>query len=401
MKAIAQLCWLGVVSVLAISSAVAQEWQGPVKLGVLNDQSGIYADLGGPGSVEAARMAIEDFGGKVLGKPIELMVADHQNKPDIGANIASRWYYNEGVDVVLDIPTSSVALAVQHVARQANRLVLFSSSTSSDLTGKDCSPNGAQWTIDTFSVAHSTGLAIVKSGGDSWFFITADFAFGHALERDTAEVVEKNGGKVLGSVRHPNNTNDFSSFLLQAQSSHAKIIALANAGGDTINAIKQAAEFRIGERQKLTALLMFISDVHSLGLAATQGLLLTSAFYWDLNDETRAWSERFYKRRGRMPTMTQAGVYSAVMHYLKAVQVVGSKDPSKVMEQMRNTPINDFMTKNGKLRKDGRVIRDLYLFEVKKPSESSRPWDYYKLIATIPGDQAFRPLQAGGCPLVK
>jgi branched-chain amino acid transport system substrate-binding protein len=394
--------WLAAVAVVALSagSAAAQSG-GPVKIGVLNDMSSLYADIGGKGSVEAAKMAAEDAG-PVLGKPVEVIGADHQNKPDIGANIARQWYDTQGVDVITDVPTSSVALAVNEVSREKKKLALWSGPATSDLTGPKCNAYAASWVYDTYALAHVTGSAVVKSGGDSWFFLTADYAFGHALQRDTAAVVQAAGGKVLGDVAVPLNTPDFSSFLLQAQSSKAKIIGLANAGGDTINSIKQGAEFGIVEGgQKFAALLMFITDVHSLGLKTAQGLQMSGPFYWDMNDETRAFSKRFSDRVGHPPTFTQAGVYSAMHHYLEAIKAIGTKDPDKVMEKMRATPINDFMTKNGKLREDGRVIRDFYLFEVKKPAESKGPWDYYKLLQTVPGDQAFRPLDKGECPLVK
>jgi branched-chain amino acid transport system substrate-binding protein len=393
---------LAAVAVVALSagSAAAQSG-GPVKIGVLNDMSSLYADIGGKGSVEAAKMAAEDAG-PVLGKPVEVIFGDHQNKADIGSNIARQWYDTEGVDVITDVPTSSVALAVNEVSREKKRLALWSGPATSDLTGPKCNAYAASWVYDTYALAHVTGSAVVKSGGDSWFFLTADYAFGHALDRDTAAVVEASGGKVLGRVNVPLNTPDFSSYLLQAQSSKAKIIGLANAGGDTINSIKQGAEFGIVEGgQKFAGLLMFITDIHSLGLKTAQGLQLSGPFYWDMNDETRAFSKRFSDRVGHPPTFTQAGVYSAMHHYLEAIKAIGTKDPDKVMEKMRATPINDFMTKNGKLREDGRVIRDFYLFEVKKPTESKAPWDYYKLIQTVPGDQAFRPLDKGECPLVK
>jgi branched-chain amino acid transport system substrate-binding protein len=359
---------------LIAGGGAAEAQQGPVKIGILNDQSGLYADLSGKGSVEAARMAVEDAGGKVLGQPVEIVSADHQNKPDVGSAIAQKWYDAENVDMIADVPTSSVALAVQQVSRDKKKLVMFSGPAASEITGEKCSPYSVHWTYDTYALAHVTGLSVVKAGGDTWFFLTADYAFGHALERDTAAVVEENGGKVLGTVNVPLNNQDFSSFLLQAQGSKAKIVGLANAGGDTVNSIKQAAEFGItAGGQKLAGLLVFVSDVHSLGLQIAQGLQLTEAFYWDQNDETRAWSKRFAARMsGREPTSVQAGVYGSVLHYLKAVQAVGSKDPDKVMEQMRQTPINDFMTKNGTLRVDGRVLRDMYLFEVKKPAESRR-----------------------------
>jgi len=374
---------------------------GPVKIGVLNDMSSLYADIGGKGSVEAAKMAAEDAG-NVLGQPVQVIFADHQNKPDVGTAIARQWYDTEGVDVITDVPNSGVALGVNEVSREKKKLGLFVGPATSDLTGPKCSPYAAAWVYDTYALAHVTGSAVVKSGGDTWFFLTADYAFGHALERDTAAVVEASGGKVLGTVNVPLNTADFSSFLLQAQSSKAKIIGLANAGGDTINSIKQGAEFGIVEGgQKFAGLLIFITDIHSLGLKTAQGLQLSGPFYHDMNDETRAFSKRFEQRMGHPPSFTQAGVYSAMHHYLNAVKALNSKDPDKVMAKMRETPINDFMTKNGKLREDGRVIRDFYLFEVKKPSESKGEWDLFKLIQTVPGDQAFRPIDKGDCPLVK
>ena len=392
-----------IVAFLALTVPASAEISGDVvKIGVLNDMSSLYADISGPGSVEAARMAIADFGGAVNGKKIELISADHQNKPDIGSAIATQWFDNDGVDVVVDVPTSSVALAVQEVARNKGKVFLISGAAASDLTGKACSPTSVHWTYDTVALANGTGSAVVKAGGDTWFFITADYAFGHALERDTAKVVEDNGGKVLGKVRAPLNTADFSSFLLQAQSSKAKIIGLANAGGDTINSIKQAAEFGIVEGgQKLAGLLVFITDVNSLGLQTANGLQLTEAFYWDQNDETRAWSKRFFEKMKRQPSMVQAGVYGSVMHYLAAIKATGSDDGPTVVKQMKATPVNDFMTKNGKIRDDGRLVRDMYLFEVKKPSESKGPWDYYKQIAVIPGDEAFKLPGPSQCPLVK
>jgi branched-chain amino acid transport system substrate-binding protein len=391
------------LSVLAVTAATAaaESGQGPVKIGVLNDQSSLYADETGKGSVVAAQMAAEDAGA-VLGQPVQVIFADHQNKADIGSAIARQWYDNEGVDVITDAGPSSIALAVEEISREKRKLVLFSGPASSDITGVKCSPYAAHWTYDTYALAHGTGAQVVKHGGDSWFFITADYAFGYALERDTTEVITAAGGKVLGDVKVPLNTADFSSFLLQAQSSKAKIIGLANAGGDTMNSLKQGAEFGITEGgQKFAALLMFISDVHSLGLKTAQGLQFTTAFYWDRDDKSRAWSKRYFERMRSMPTMNHAGVYSAVHHYLEAVRALGTKDPDKVMEKMRATPINDFMTSNGTLRLDGRVVREMYLVEVKKLEESRYPWDYMKVIETIPGDRAFRPLDQGGCPLVK
>ncbi|HZB90392.1 MAG TPA: ABC transporter substrate-binding protein [Stellaceae bacterium] len=393
---------LAVLAGLVLSAAGAEaQSTGPVKIGVLNDMSSLYADIGGKGSVVAAEMAAEDAG-PVLGQKVVIVSADHQNKPDIGANIARQWYDQDGVDMITDVPTSSVALAVNEVSREKKKLALFIGPATSDLTGPKCNAYAASWVYDTYSLAHVTGGAVVKSGGDSWFFITADYAFGHALERDTADVVKAAGGKVLGDVMVPLNTSDFSSYLLQAQASKAKIIGLANAGGDTINSIKQGAEFGItAGGQKFAGLLIFSTDVHSLGLKTAQGLQLTSPFYHDMNAETRAFSERFAARFGRPPTFDQAGVYSAVAHYLKAIKAIGTKDPEKVMAEMRKLPINDFMTKNGKLREDGRVVRDMYLFEVKKPSESHGEWDILKLVKTVPGDQAYRPIDQGGCPLVK
>ena len=398
---LATLFCFGVAAAVA-TSASAEISGDVVKLGVLNDMSGLYADIGGPGSVEAARMAIADFGGTVNGKTIELISADHQNKPDVGSAIATQWFDNDGVDAIVDVPTSSVALAVQQIARTKGKLFLISGAAASDLTGKACSPTSVHWTYDTVALANGTGGAVDKAGGDTWFFITADYAFGHALERDTARVVEANGGKVLGKVRAPLNTADFSSFLLQAQSSKAKIIGLANAGGDTINSIKQAGEFGIVEgSQKLAGLLVFITDIHSLGLQAAHGLQLTEAFYWDQNDATRAWSKRFFDKIGREPSMVQAGVYGAVTHYLNAIKATNSDDGLTVVKQMKATPINDFMTKNGKIREDGTLVRDMYLFEVKAPAESKGPWDYYKQIAVISGEDAFKLPGPNECPLVK
>ena len=393
----------GLTASLVLTTAASAQISGDVvKIGVLNDMSGLYADIGGPGSVEAARMAIADFGGTVDGKKIELISADHQNKPDVGAAIANRWFDNDGVDAIVDVPTSSVALAVQEIARNKKKVFLISGAAASDLTGKACSPTSVHWTYDTVALANGTGGAVVKAGGNTWFFITADYAFGHALERDTTRVVEEHGGKVLGSVRAPLNTSDFSSFLLQAQASKAKIIGLANAGGDTINSIKQAAEFGIVEGgQNLAGLLVFISDIHSLGLQAAHGLQLTEAFYWDQNDATRTWSKRFFDKMNRQPTMVQAGVYGAIMHYLAAIKATGSDDGTTVVKQMKATPVTDFMTKNGKIREDGTLVRDMYLFEVKKPSEAKGPWDYYKQISVIPGEEAFKLQGPNQCPLVK
>jgi branched-chain amino acid transport system substrate-binding protein len=393
----------GFAAALMLSaSAQAQISGDTVKIGVLNDMSGLYADLGGQGSVEAARMAIADFGGTVAGKKIEVISADHQNKPDVGGAIARQWYDNDGVDAIVDVPTSSVALAVQDVARERKKVFLISGAASSDLTGKACSPTAVHWTYDTVALGNGTGGAVVKAGGDSWFFITADYAFGHALERDTTAVVQAKGGKVLGSVKVPLNTADFSSYLLQAQASKAKVIGLANAGGDTINSIKQASEFGLVEGgQKLAGLLVFITDVHSLGLKTANRLQLTEAFYWDQNDETRAWSKKFSEKMHKEPTMVQAGVYGAITHYLSAIKATGSDDGPTVVKKMKETPVNDFMTKNGKILDTGRLIRDMYLFEVKKPSESKGEWDLYKQISTIPGEEAFRRPGGNECPLAK
>jgi branched-chain amino acid transport system substrate-binding protein len=395
-----QVLFAGLAAGLLLTGAA--QAQETVRVGVITDMSSLYADLAGPGSVAAAQMAIDDFGGTVLGKKIELLSADHQNKPDVGAGIARQWYDEKGVSMIIDVPTSSVALAIQEVARAENKVFIISGAASSDLTGKACAPTAIHWTYSTVALANGTGAAVVKAGGDSWFFITADYAFGHALERDTRAVVEANGGKVLGAVNVPLNTPDFSSFLLQAQASKAKVVGLANAGGDTINSIKQAAEFGlVAAGQKLAGLLVFISDIHSLGLQTAQGLQLTESFYWDLNDETRAWSKKFFAKTGKEPTMAQAGVYGGTMAYLNGVTASGSIDGPTVVKKMKETPINDFMTKNGHIQDDGMVIRDMYLFEVKKPSESKGPWDYYKLIATIPGAEAYKRPHGNECPAVK
>ena len=399
-----RLCGLTIAAtLLGCGAAWAQVSDGVVKLGVLNDMSSLYADASGKGGLLAAQMAVEDFGGKVLGAPIEVVSGDHQNKPDIGAGIARKWIDADHVDAIVDVPTSSVALAIQEVAREKKQIFLMSGPASSDLTGKACSPYGFQWTYDTYALAHGTGGALVTQGGNSWFFITADYAFGHALERDTGNAVKAAGGKVLGSVRVPLNTQDFSSFLLQAQASKAKVIGLANAGGDTINSIKQASEFGIvSGGQKLAGLLIFLTDVHSLGLKIAQGLTITAAWYWDKDDASRAFAKRFMARNhnGLPPTYLQAGIYSAVTHYLKAIREAGTDDADKVAGQMRKTKINDFMTKDGWIREDGRIMRNMYLEEVKSPAESKYPFDYFKTLATIPAEQAFRPLKDGGCPLV-
>jgi branched-chain amino acid transport system substrate-binding protein len=397
---------LCVAAALAFTAAGAQAQYSDnvIKIGVMNDQSGTYADLAGPGSTVAARMAVEDFGAAKKGMKVEIVVADHQNKPEVGSSIARQWFDVDKVDVIVDVPTSSVMLAVSQVAKEKNRVLLDSTGGSSDLTGKACTPNSIHWTYDTWAQANGTGTAIVKSGGTTWYFLTADYAFGHALERDTEAAVLKNGGKVLGKVRHPFPTADFSSFLLQAQSSKAKIIGLANAGADTINAIKQGSEFGIVKGgQQFAGLLVFLTDVHAIGLDKAQGLLLTESFYWDLNDQTRNFSRRFAKlHKGVMPTSVQAGVYSSVIHYLKAVEALKSDaDGAKVVAKMKELPTDDPLFGKGSVRQDGRKIHPMYLFEVKKPSESKGAWDYYKLRSTIPADQAFRPEKEGGCPLVK
>jgi branched-chain amino acid transport system substrate-binding protein len=389
---------------LACGTAQAQMSDGVIKIGVMNDMSGTYADLTGPGSVVAAQMAVEDFGAAAKGLKVEIVGADHQNKPDVGSNVVRQWIDVDKVDVIVDVPTSSVALAVNEIVRQKNKVFLISGAAASNLTGDKCSPNTVHWTYDTWALANGTGNAIVKTGGKSWFFLTADYAFGHALERDTAAVVEKNGGKVLGKVRHPFPATDFSSFLLQAQASKAQIIGLANAGADTTNAIKQAAEFGIVKGgQNLAALLIFISDVKALGLQTAQGLVFTEAWYWDMNDANRDFAKRFAPRnKGIYPSMIHAGVYSAVTHYLKAVSDLKSDaDGKAVVAKMKSMPTDDKLFGKGTIREDGRKIHPMYLFEVKKPAESKGPWDLYKTRATIPANEAFRPLKDGGCPLVK
>jgi branched-chain amino acid transport system substrate-binding protein len=377
-----------------------------VKIGVLNDMSSLYADIGGPNSVVAVKMAVEDSGLNQKGWKIEVVSGDHQNKPDIGTNIARQWIDNEKVDAIADTPNSGVALAVNNLVKEKNAVLLNSGAATADLTGKACTPNTISFTYDTYMLATGTGKALTKAGGDSWFFLTADYAFGHALERDTSAVVTANGGKVLGGVKHPLNTSDFSSFLLQAQASKAKVVGLANASGDTTNSIKQAAEFGIvAAGQKLAALLLFINDVHSLGLKTAQGLTFTESFYWDLNDQTRAWSKRFsaLANKNAMPSMTQAGSYAMVLHYLKAMEALGGNphDGAKVVAKMKELPTDDPLFGKGPLRADGRRIIPAYLFEVKKPEESKGPWDYYKQIATISAEDAAKPLEASECPLVK
>jgi branched-chain amino acid transport system substrate-binding protein len=393
---------LALAAVAALTSA-AQAEDLTVKIGVMSDMSGLYADLGGPGSVVAAKMAVADFNPAAHGLKVELVNADMQNKADVGASIARQWFDVDHVDMIVDVPNSAVALAVNEVAREKNKVFLVSGAASSDLTGPKCSPDTVHWTYDTWMLANGTGKALVKSGGDTWFFLTSDYAFGHALERDTKAVVLANGGQVLGGVLHPLNTQDFSSFLLQAQASKAKIIGLANAGGDTINAIKQGAEFGItAGGQQFAGLLVFISDVQSLGLKVAQGLVMTETFYWDMNDGTRAWTKRWQAERpGKFPTMVQAGVYSAVTHYLKAVAALKSAaDGKAVVAQMKAMPTDDPLFGKGYIRADGRNIHPAYLFEVKKPEESKYPGDVYKLRATIPADEAFRPMKDDNCPMV-
>ena len=390
------------VMALAAGAAHAQISGNVIKIGVLNDQSSLDADLGGQGSVNAVKLAIADFKAKEKGLTVEVIFADHQNKPDVGSQIARKWIDSEGVDMIIDTPNSGVALAVSEVIREKGKVFINSGAASSDLTGPKCTPNTVHWTYDTWMLANGTGNAIVKTGGSTWFFLTADYAFGHALERDTEAVVLKSGGKVAGKVRHPLNTQDFSSFLLQAQASKAKIIGLANAGGDTINSIKQASEFGIVKGgQNLAGLLVFLTDVHGLGLDKAQGLILTSTYYWDLNDQTRAFNKRFAAvNGGKYSTMVHAGVYAGTMHYLKAVAALKGDDGTKVVAKMKEMPTDDPLFGKGTIRADGRKVHPAYLMEVKKPSESKGPYDYYKVRATIPADQAFRPLADGNCPLV-
>jgi branched-chain amino acid transport system substrate-binding protein len=391
------------IAALMCGTAQAQITDGTIKIGVMNDMSGTYSDLSGQGSVIAARMAVEDFGAAAKGLKVEIVGADHQNKPDVGSNVVRTWIDVDKVDVIVDVPTSSVALAVNEIVKEKNKVFLVSGAAASDLTGAKCSPNTVHWTYDTWALANGTGKAVVQTGGNTWFFLTADYAFGHALERDTAAVVETSGGKVVGKVRHPFPATDFSSFLLQAQASRAKIIGLANAGADTINAIKQAAEFGITRgAQNLAGLLVFITDVHAIGLPTAQGLIMTEAWYWDLNDANREFAKKFAPQfKGVHPTMVHAGVYSAVTHYLKAVEALkNDADGKAVVAKMKELATDDKLFGKGTVRADGRKIHPMYLFEVKKPAESKAPWDYYKVRATIPAEEAFRPVKEGGCPLV-
>jgi branched-chain amino acid transport system substrate-binding protein len=396
--AVAAAVGLTAVGLAAIAQA---QTPAPLKIGVMEGFSGVYGDLTA-GEVEAMQMAVEDVGGKVLGRPVEILSADHQTKPDVGAAIARKWFDVDGVKMITGIGTSSVALAVRKIAQEKGMIDINTGAASADLTGPACSETGAHWVYDTYALAKVTGGAVVKDGGDSWYFLTADYAFGHALERDVTAVVLASGGKVLGGVKHPLSTQDFSSFLLQAQSSKAKVIGLANAGQDTINAIKQAGEFGITKAgQRLAGLLVFATDVQALTLPVAQGLVLTEAFYWDLNDETRAWTKRYRAKKDKLPSMLTIGVYSSTLHYLKAVQAAGTDDPKAVMAKMREMPVNDAMTKNGKLREDGRLERDMYLFQVKTPAESKGKDDIYKLLATVPGSEAYRPMKDGKCPYIK
>jgi branched-chain amino acid transport system substrate-binding protein len=388
---------LAATALVAVAPASAQG----VKIGILNDQSGVYADYGGKWSLEAAKMAVEDFGGEVLGHKIEIVSADHQNKPDLAVSIARKWYDVDGVDMITELTTSSVALAVQDLSKEKKKIDIVVGAATSRITGDACQPYGFHWAYDTHALAVGTGGALVKAGGDTWFFLTADYAFGYALEKDTTEIVQASGGKVLGSVRHPLNSSDFSSFLLQAQASKAKVIGLANAGLDTANSIKQASEFGIvAGGQKLAGLLLTLAEVHGLGLKAAQGLVLTEAYYWDRDDASRGFAERFFKRTNRMPNMIQAGTYSATLSYLKAVKAAGTKDTEAVTKKLKELPVDDAFAK-GKVLANGRFVHDLYLFEVKKPEESKKPWDYYKLISTVPGDKAFPTAAESGCPLTK
>ncbi len=396
-----------VAACLATGLSVAQAQQGKlsddvVRIGVLTDMSGVYAEYGGPGAVMAAKMAVEDFGGKMFGKEIQVVSADHQNKPDIAKNVTLQWFDRDKVDMTVENLNSGVALAVTALGKEKNKITIVNGAASARLTNEDCAPaTGIHYLMDTIALGNVVGKAIVKDGGDSWFFLTADYAFGHSLEKDTGEVVKAAGGKVLGAVRHPLSTGDFSSFLLQAQTSGAKIIGLANAGGDTVNSIKSAAEFGITQKQNLAALLMLITDVNAVGLKTAQGLYLTEGWYWDMNPETRAWAKRYEDRMKKKPNSNHASVYSATLHYLNAVKAAGTDDTAAVMKKMHEMPINDMFAKNGKIREDGRMVHDMYLFQVKSPAESKAPWDYYKLKGTVKGDDAFQSLANSRCPQFK
>ncbi|CAM3496178.1 ABC transporter substrate-binding protein [Cupriavidus taiwanensis] len=398
---------LALATALACGTAQAQPRAAisddVVKLGMLLDMSGLYADVTGRGSATAAQMAIDDFGGKVLGKKIELVVVDHQNKADIAANKAREWYDTGNVDAILDVAASAPALAVLEVAKQKNRIVVFSGPGTERITNDLCTPVSVHYAYDTYALANTTARATVQRGGKSWFFLTADYAFGHTLQDSATAVINETGGKVVGAARHPIGASDFASYLLQAQASKAQIVGLANAGGDAINAIKAASEFGLtrNHAQRMAGLLLYVNDIHALGLNTTAGLLLTEGFYWDMNDATRAWSRRYFEKLKKMPNMSQAAAYSSVMHYLKAVQAAGTDETAAVMKQMKSMPINDFFAKNGRIREDGRMIHDMYLFEVKTPAESKYPWDYYKVVATVPGEQAFMPAAKSKCPLLR
>lgn len=392
----------GALLALAGLPALAQVSDDVVKIGVLTDMGGVTADIGGKGSVIAAELAVKEFGATVLGKPIQILAADHQHKADVGTSIARQWFDVDKVDAVVDIPNSAVALALQSLAREKKRIVMYSGAGTTALTNAQCSPYGFHWTYDTYAVARGTASAVVKAGGTSWFMLAADYAFGHQLQKDATDVVEANGGKVVGAVRHPLSNADFSSFLLRAQASGAKVIGIANAGGDTINAIKQAGEFGLAEQgQSLAALIFFLQDVHSLGLKVTQGTYLTTASYWDLDEPSRAWSKQFMERAGMMPSMLHAGVYGSVLHYLKAVKEAGTDDPDKVAAAMRAMPINDAFTKNATIRADGRVLRDMYLARVKKPADSKAPWDYFEIVRKIAPEETVWPLSESGCAAAK
>ena len=393
---------LGLVASAYSGTVRAQISDDLVRIGVLNDQSGVYADLGGPGSVVAARMAVEDTGAKVLGKPVDIVAGDHQSKADVGAAIARQWFDADKVDMAIGFDNSSVALAVEQVALQKDRIAIAAAVATTAFTGKNCTPNEASWLHDSYALTNTLARSVVGRGGDTWFFLTVDYAFGYSLETDATSAVAASGGKVLGGVRHPLNNADFSSYLLQAQASGAKVVALANAGGDMINATKQASEFGLSHGgQTLVSLLAFITDIHTLGLAAAQGLRFVTGFYWDRDKDTRAWSKRFLDRHGRIPTAAQASVYSAIRHYLRAIEAAGTDAALPVMAKMREIPVDDFYARGGRLREDGRLLHDMYFVQVKTPAESTGPWDYYKVLATIPGEQAFRPAGEDGCPLIR
>jgi branched-chain amino acid transport system substrate-binding protein len=397
-----KLASLAMLALLPVTAATAQVSNNSVKIGVLTDMSGVYSDLGGQGSVTAAQMAVEDFvAAKKPAFKVEIVSADHQNKADVASSKVREWYDRDGVDMVTDALNSAVALAVAKVSVEKNRVLMDVGAATTRLTNEDCNPNTAHWAYDTFALATGIANAAVKQGGDSWYFLTADYAFGHTMEKDATEAIKAAGGKVVGSTRHPLNAADFSSFMLQAQASGAKVIGLANAGGDTINAVKAAADYGITKKQSVAPLLLFINDIHAMGLNVAQGMLVTEAFYWNQNEETRKWSQRYFGRMKRMPNMIHAGVYSAVSHYLNAVAAAKTDEALAVMKQMRATPVNDMFAKGGKLREDGRMVHDMYLYEVKKPAESTEPWDYYKLKTTIKGDDAFQSLAASRCPLIK